>query len=135
MAKWPFSAKPGSQENSLNPNDRDQRVPLGRPINRYSNPEPRWLQTIPFSHLPCLPRGCGESRQSKGSESALKSRPLKAHQPDQLIFSVQETRRFPRRKRAKDRERVWPRAAVPFGSHLRKRKFRRENPRARSQVR
>lgn len=33
------------------------------------------LQTIPFSHLPCLPRGCGESRQSKGSESAFKSPP------------------------------------------------------------
>lgn len=39
---------------------------------------------------------------------------------------------LPPQEKEKDRERVWPQAAVPFSSYLSKSKFRREKPRAES---
>ncbi|KAG8513569.1 LOW QUALITY PROTEIN: Polyserase-2, partial [Galemys pyrenaicus] len=79
-----------------------------------------------FPHLPCLPRNRAEPRRTHGSQSA-----SRRHGKTDSSPAVQETQRFPRRKGHKHRERVWPRAAVPFVP-TQEQQIRREPPRARS---
>lgn len=109
MAKLALRGKPGNQENALTPNDRDHQSSPWEPNLGTQVPSP--VAPTRFFHLPCFPRGCEETRKPKTAKALLN------RQPNAQINSSPQYRkrgRFPRRKRVKDRERVWPQAVIPL---------------------
>lgn len=93
------------------------------------DPSPKAPTESIFSSL-CLPRSCGETRQTERSESAFKAPQWRrTSQTNCSPPHVSIRGASPARKDIRTGS-GWPRRTPPFGSHLRK--FKQENARARS---